>query len=650
LSSKKHLILGSAGHIDHGKTTLVAALTGKNTDRLPEEKKRGITIELGFAHLSVGDYDFGIVDVPGHQKFIKTMLAGSTGVDVVMLVVAADDSVNRQTREHLEILRYLDVPSGVIAITKCDLAEESWVEMVEEEVRDLAQGTFLEDAPIIRTSSIKKTGLDELKAALEAVADVSFAARAKLENEPFRMPIDRVFSVEGHGTIVTGSVTHGALEVGQNVQLIPEFSGREIRVRQIQTHDKSVERAVRGQRAAINLVGTTVDEIRRGFQISAADAVCETTCVTAKVAVAADFVKGLANHSVVSIHLGTMEAEAKVRLLGPEIQSDSVIPPGESGLVQLMLRKPVAASWNGRLVLRRPSPATTIASAVILDPGLHRLGRLDQKDVDVLEQLEGSDFSARLTAHLYFNFSGQIQTSEITRRTSIPADQIDWSEVEKTTTTFQVGQNEFRFHPLRLSKTKELIQKVLGKEHDANPKRLFIDNNVIKHQFRYLPDPVVRHLLKEMQSEKILQLSPMGIGLVGRGPVLTKNQQKLVGHLLDWFKEDGLAPPTVKNCVDRADKNKQDVPDLIKMMVDSGDLVDIGNEIYLAKTVFDQAWDKVAGLMADGQGHNVSQIKDELGITRKIAIPLCEFFDDRKLTRRDGDLRFLGEAAEVAST
>ena len=261
------LILGTAGHIDHGKTSLIRALTGVNTDRLPEEKKRGITIELGFAELSVGPYRLGIVDVPGHERFVRNMLAGATGMDLALLVVAADDSIKPQTREHLDILRLLDLRSGVIAITKCDLADPDWVSLVEEEVRDLVADTFLAAAPIVRTSVSPATGIEQLREELERAAARAAESRPRAaQNAPFRMAIDRAFTIAGHGTVVTGSVSSGEVQLGQELAIEP--GGLQVRVRGLQNHDRSAEQVHRGQRAAINVAGIHHERVERGQELA----------------------------------------------------------------------------------------------------------------------------------------------------------------------------------------------------------------------------------------------------------------------------------------------------------------------------------------------------------------------------------------------
>jgi len=657
-SPPDYLILGTAGHIDHGKTTLVKALSGKNTDRLIEEQKRGITIELGFAHLSCPPFEFGIVDVPGHQKFVKTMLAGSTGVDVVLLVVAADDSINQQTREHLDILRFLDVPAGIIAITKCDKVDSAWLELVEDEIRQLVQGTFLADSPIIQTSATTGAGLNELKTALVTAGSTAIAKRKPLQSHPFRMPIDRVFSIEGHGTIVTGSVTHGQVSLGQSVQLLPDWPDREIRIRQIQTHDRKSETAVRGQRAALNLVGVSVEDVQRGFQLSAPGAVPISHCLTVQLTASEIFADGVSDHQEIRVHLATTEVLGKVRFLQAQVVSEDneeeeeevlssprikKLGPGQQILAQLHLQQPVAAVWGQRIVVRRPSPGTTIGSAVVIDPQLQRMSKLDSHELQLLADLGNSDALSRMTASVYFRFDGQLPALELQARFGVSQQDCDQllGQLSDDLVQQNLGNTTQYFHSLRLKKLEGSILGFLDTQHTGHPKRWFIDRILIEKQFHYVPLAVLDSIIKRLEKGKRLRISPMGIGLMDRGPVLTKNQQKLLEQLLLDFQKAGFAPPSVKQCVDSTPKNKQDVPELLKMATQSGDLVPIDNDVYLAKAVFDAAWQKIELRLQANEGLSVSEIRDILEVTRKLAVPFCEYLDRQNLTVRRDDKRYL---------
>src|SRR6516162_4404604 len=345
----RDLILGTAGHIDHGKTSLVKALTGIDCDRLPEEKARGITIDIGFATLQVDDFRLGIVDVPGHERFVKNMLAGATGIDLALLVIAADDSIMPQTREHLEILKLLGLHHGVITLSKCDLVDETTREVVELEIRELVKGSFLEDADIVRTSAQTGEGIVELKAAIAAACK---KVEARTGAEWFRMAIDRSFIVQGHGTVVTGSVTSGSLKVGDELDWQPR--GEKVRVRSLQNHDKPVEEVHRGQRAAINLAGVRHEDVVRGQELATPGYLTPGRVLTVRLHCLAEMKRPIKHRVPVRFHLGTAETMAAVSLLDCD-----TIEPGQWGLAQMFLDEPVTAAWGQPFVLREASATQT---------------------------------------------------------------------------------------------------------------------------------------------------------------------------------------------------------------------------------------------------------------------------------------------------
>ena len=350
MTPRRELVLGTAGHIDHGKTALVRALTGVDTDRLPAEKQRGITIDLGFAPLDLGDVRLSLVDVPGHERFVRNMLAGATGIDLALLVVAADDSVMPQTREHLDILRLLGVPAGLVALTKCDLIDAAWLEMVEEDVRRLVAGTVLESSPIVRTSAARNEGIDDLARHLAAMA---LDAPERPDTGLFRMAVDRAFTVSGHGTVLTGTISSGAVTVGDELRLLPEDTPA--RVRGLQSHDRPVATLGRGTRAAINVTGVHHAEARRG-QVLAASGYLEPSRILGVEARASDFApRALRHRGRYRLHIGTAEVGAKLVLLDA-----NELAPGGVGMAQLTLDEPVAAVHGQPFVLRAESPVETL--------------------------------------------------------------------------------------------------------------------------------------------------------------------------------------------------------------------------------------------------------------------------------------------------
>ena len=425
----RDLILGTAGHIDHGKTSLVKALTGIDTDRLPEEKARGITIDIGFAHLTLGEYRLGIVDVPGHERFVKNMLAGATGIDLAVLIVAADDSVMPQTREHLEILKLLGLRHGVIALTKADLVDDITREVAELEVRELVRGSFLEDAAIVPTSAVTGMGLDELKEKLrevcEKLAPVSREATPSALADgsrltPFRLPIDRSFVVQGHGTVVTGSVVGGGVKVGDELDWHKgDGTVETVRVRSMTNHGKPADELHRGQRGGLNLAGVPHEAVRRGQELATPGYLAPSKVLTVRLHTLAAHRKAIKHRLPCRLHVGTAEVMVTVSLLDAD-----AIEPGQWGFAQLFLEAPVTVVWGQPFVLRDSSAEHTIGGGQVLQPCAVKLRRRHLEHLERVEQLWNEDAAKRAVAVAWFaGFSG-FQASDLTRDAGISPDQM----------------------------------------------------------------------------------------------------------------------------------------------------------------------------------------------------------------------------------
>ena len=530
-----HLILGTAGHIDHGKTSLIRALTGTNTDRLPEEKKRGITIELGFAELDLGDYRLGIVDVPGHEKFVRQMLAGATSIDLAVLVVAADDSVKQQTREHFEVLKLLNLPAGVIALTKCDVSDDDWIELVEEEIRDLVRGSFLEDAAIIRTSAHTGDGIDALKEELTRTAERAAAARGTARDEaPFRMAIDRSFTIAGHGTVVTGSVSSGTSNVGD--QLVIEPGHVEVRVRGIQNHDRKSDTISSGQRAAINLVGVKHDEVERGQELAIAGYLTPSTLLTAQIEALPTSPRPIKNRSRVRVHLGTTEAMANVVLL-----TAGEVRPGESAMAQLFLSEPAVSSWNQAFVIRSESPVQTIGGGRVLVPAADRMKKASDAALQSLEQLHQGDPNQRVAAAVYFAGTQPWTMADLARMSGVDEPSANCDELIESGDLVQLklsAQRHLVWHKQVLEEMMVKVEASLGKMHDREPLRSVVDGSRLKSQLSYCMDnAMLEHVLRLMAKAKRVRKTDRGVGLAGRGPQLTKAETQLLSTLVEQFKD-----------------------------------------------------------------------------------------------------------------
>lgn len=633
------LILGTAGHIDHGKSSLIRALTGVDPDRLPEEKRRGITIELGFAELSVGEFRLGIVDVPGHERFVRTMLAGATGMDVALLAIAADESIKQQTREHLEILRLLDLPAGVIAMTKCDMADADWMDMVEEEIRDLVQGCFLEQAEIVRTSATTGEGLDTLREAIERAAEKAVAgANAMSDDVPFRMAIDRAFTIVGHGTVVTGSVASGQMGVGD--KLVIEPGDIEVRVRQLQNHDRTVDRVFRGQRAAINLAGVHHDTIDRGQELASQGHLRPSKLITARLHLLPSAPRPLKNRSRLRLHVGTAELLATVLLLDTQ-----KLEPGGEALAQLFLSHEAVSSWNQPLVLRSESPITTIGGGRVLDPDAIKLRKPTQRQLHRLADLASDDATVRAAAALYFIGLRPWDIGDLARRAGADDPNGECERMKKKGVLREIPLSPTRTLRLHADILEELSQQmvsVLGQLHDENALRSSIDYQQLASRMRYVDDVVLTAAMALLQKSGQVRKTPRGVALVGRGPKLSNNERKLLARLIEAHKESSFAPPSTKECLQMAGPTKAEaVPQLLALAAADGDLVEISSEFFLHTEAEQQLKLLLTEKLTDSEGLTMSEIRELLGTTRKYAVPFCEYLDRIQFTRREGDLRFL---------
>ncbi len=639
------LILGTAGHIDHGKTSLIRALTGVDTDRLPEEKRRGITIELGFAELVVGEFRLGIVDVPGHERFVRNMLAGATGMDLALLVVAADDSIKQQTREHLEILRLLNLEAGVIALTKCDLVEEDWLALVEDEIRDLVSPTFLAEAPIVPTSAATQQGLDELRLELERAARrVAESQRMQRINAPFRMAIDRTFTIAGHGTVVTGSTASGRLKVGDEVLIQP--GAIRVRVRSLQNHDRAVDEVHRGQRAAINLAGVHHDEIVRGQELTTPGHLLPSRLLTVQLTLLESAPKPLRNRARVRLHIGTAEVMASVRLLGKDR-----LERGESAPAQLFLSDPVVSTWSQPFVIRSESPMITIGGGQILDPDAEKIRKPTETVLKLIDHLRSTEPLQRASAALFFTGLRDWRPADLTRTAGVENVEDIYQQLLQRGDLREITispTRRYRIHRLVFDALCDRIEAALLKLHQHNPLRSLLDRAPFVSGFSYLgDDALIESVLHSMEKSGRVKLTDRGIALVGQGPKLSQNEQKLLVQLVEQFREAGLKPPTVKECQQQATKNRDAVPQLVALAAANGDLVQITSDMFVHADTMREVRESLAERLDGSEGLTMSEIREILNTTRKYAVPLCEYLDSVGFTKRNGDLRVLGENSKL---
>jgi selenocysteine-specific elongation factor len=639
------LILGTAGHIDHGKTALVKALTGADTDRLPEEKARGITVDLGFAELTLGPYRLGIVDVPGHERFVRNMLAGATGIDLALLVVAADDSIKPQTQEHLDILRLLNLKTGVIALTKCDLVEADWLGLVEEEVRDLVADTFFQraspDGPVIvRTSSVTGQGIDHLRHALQTACEQATAERStESSDRPFRMAIDRAFTISGFGTVVTGSVGSGAISVGD--ELVIEPGNLAVRVRNLQNHDRTTNRVQRGQRAAMNLAGIHHEQIQRGHELGSPGHLQPSRLLTIRLRTVEGLPRPVKNRSRVRVHVGTAELLATLVLLDQD-----QLGPGDAGMAQLFLADAAVTTWNQPLVLRSESPVTTIGGGHVLLTDGHKLPRRDADVLASLARLESPDAIDRAAAALYFAGTESWEPATLARTAGIEDIESVTQRLRDEGLLCEIAvspKRTMRIHHDVLNELSQRIERALNVLHDRFPLRMTMERSSIEQRFSYVDRALLNHIFERMRRSGTITLTDRQIGLTQRGPKLSSNERKLLQDLIQQYRQAGLETPTVSQIQKTITKNQNSVPQLIELAAANGDLVKVAREYFLHVEVDQQLRSQLTEPLATGDGLTLSQIREVLGTSRKYAVPYCEYLDRSGFTRRVGDLRSLAE-------
>ncbi len=636
------LILGTAGHIDHGKTALVKALTGVDTDRLAEEKRRGITIELGFAELTLGDCRLGIVDVPGHERFVRNMLAGATGIDLALLVVAADEAIKPQTEEHLEILRLLDLEGGVIALSKCDLAEPDWIELVEDEVRRRVAGTFLETAPIVRTSAATGEGLEELRRALAAAATAAGSARHQPAGGPFRMAIDRAFTIAGHGTVVTGSVSSGAARVGD--ELVVEPGAVKVRVRGLENHGRAVGQVHRGQRAAINLAGMHHGEFDRGHELATPGHLVPSRRLSVRLNLLASAPRPLKSRAQVRLHVGTAELLARLVLLDRE-----ALASGETTWAQLYLGEPAVTTWGQPFVLRSQSPVVTLGGGHVLDPDAPKLRRRQGAILDQLANLSHHDPAVRAAAAIFFAGYRRWRPEDLARTAGLQDPQPVVARLVERGTLVELAvspSRTIRLHRRVLDNLAQRIERTLEKMHTQEPLKATLQRAKLVSRFGWLDDrPLVEAVLERMAAAGRIVLGQSTVGLAGRGPRLSKNERQLFDRIVALYRQAEFHPPTVPDVKAGIERNQHAVGPLIELAAAEGLLVRVSADYYLHAEVEQRLRRTLTQRLAGGEGLSVSQIRDLLDTTRKYAVPLCEYLDSIGLTRREGDLRVLGDRA-----
>jgi selenocysteine-specific elongation factor len=632
----KQIILGTAGHIDHGKTSLVRAVTGIDTDRLKEEKERGITIELGFAHLDLPNgQHIGVVDVPGHEKFVKNMVAGATGIDIVAMVIAADEGVMPQTREHMEICTLLGVQHGLVALTKVDMVDEEMLELAQEDVKEFTRGSFLENAPIIPVSAVTGQGVPEFVRAVEALAkEVPDRPPSTL----FRLPVDRVFTMKGFGTVITGTLVSGRVQVGDPVMVYP--SGVTSKVRGIQVHNESVNAAESGQRTAINFQGLDKEAVARGEVLSSPGVLKPSYMVDVHFHFLAAGAKPLKNRSRVRFHTGTSEILGNLILL----ERDE-LKPGEATVAQLRLDTPVAVVKGDHYVVRSYSPVRTIGGGQVLNPIPPKHKRLKPEIVAGLKSILGSPPEKLIDFHLDAAGPAGASFGDLRLMTNLTDKQLDGAlqammsgraaiQVDKEARTFIHKRN----FDLLVQETSADLQAY----HKAFP----LKSGMLKEELKSKLPPgtdvklfnlVLNQMIKDnaiVQEEKTVRLKAHKVSLAGDEATLRQD-------ILKIYKQGGLQPPFFRDVVESLKAEPGQAKDVLNHMIEQGLIVRTKEDLFFHAEVIADLKQRLVKFLEENGEINPAQFKEMTGASRKFLIPLFEYFDAKNVTLRVGDVRKL---------
>ncbi|MBM7555733.1 selenocysteine-specific translation elongation factor [Halanaerobacter jeridensis] len=632
----ENLIIGTAGHVDHGKTTLIGALTGENTDRLEEEQERGLSIDLGFSRLNFDNgLQAGIIDVPGHEKFIKNMLAGAGGVDIGLLVVAADEAIMEQTREHLAILELLNVEQGVIAVTKSDKVDSEWLELVIDEIKEFVEDTFLEDAAVIPVSGIEETGIEDLK---EELGHLMQQLPDKDKEANVYFPIDRVFSIGGHGTVVTGTLMQGQIQLEDELEIYP--SQLKARVRGLQVHEKDVEVAQPGQRIGINLSGVDKDEIERGDVLAAQDSLVKTEYLDARLELIESAPLVLEHGERIRLHLGAKEVIGRVYLLDSE-----ELLPGEEGLVQFRLEDTVVANFKERYVLRRYSPMTTIGGGKILEanPAQHR--KNDEAVIKALQIKEEGTTAERIKLALQREEDKALTVDDLVTRTSLAQEQIREElmglQSRNEVIELDVGTESSLLHSDDYQQLMEEIIANLKDYHQEYHLRLGMPKEELRTKLSLaLTANEYDRLLDDLKEQEVIEEKQAKISLADFAVKLTADEKKIKAEIEEKFAQNKYLPPKLDGLISSY-SDEQVAEEISNLLINNGELIKVAHNIYFDYQAVKEAKELLINYLKKNETIDVAQFRDLLDSSRKYALPLLEYFDQRGVTKREGDIRRL---------
>ncbi|MGE3466154.1 MAG: selenocysteine-specific translation elongation factor [Pyrinomonadaceae bacterium] len=636
------IIVGTAGHIDHGKTALVKVLTGVDADRLPEEKRRGITVDLGFAEMSVGDAQFGFVDVPGHERFVKNMLAGASGIDIVILVIAATEGVMPQTREHFDICRLLGINAGIIALTKADLADAETLELAELDAAELVADSFLDGAPIVPVSSVTGDGVDEIR---DALLKVSATVTPHREGLITRLPVDRSFSMKGFGAVVTGTLVSGEITVGDEMELLPD--SRKVRVRGLQTHGRTVEKAHSGQRVAVNLAGIDHIDIERGHVLAEPDILRPTQILDVEMEILAGSARPLRSRQRVRCHIGTAEVLARVTVLNKENE----IQPGGREFVQMTTEKPVTAVPGDRFIVRSYSPQITIAGGVVVNNSGIKHRRKDNAEVaerlnKLMEALDDVDATAAILIESSRHIG--IRLGDLEARTGIARGVLK-AAVERAIASGGVASaGDYLVATKYLNQLATACAAAVEAFHKRQPLAKGMPRETLRETvFGKVPDAIFQKVLSSVSQSGKLSVENDTISVGGHAHVLSPAEAAVSEKLRAAYRSAGLAVPKLDEAIADAivgsSLTQKKAREVLQILINEQEIMKVTDDFYFAAEALTELRDRLKKF-ADASPDrliDVAQFKDMAGISRKYAIPLLEYFDREKITVRAGDRRMV---------
>lgn len=628
----KNIIIGTAGHIDHGKTTLIKALTGRNTDRWEEEQRRGITIDLGFTYFDLKNGDrVGIIDVPGHERFINNMVAGVVGMDLVMLVVAADEGIMPQTREHMDILGQLGIEKSILVLNKVDLVDEDWLELVTEEIKEELEGTFLEGAPIVEVSAATGQGIPELIDVIERLT-AEEVVQKDINTIP-RLPIDRVFSLSGFGTIITGTLLAGTITKEDSLQIYP--IGKECKIRNIQVHGQDVDKCYAGQRVAINLSNVKKSEIQRGCVLAPANNMKNTMLLDVRMNIIESSKRILTNQSRLHLFTGTSEILCRAVLLDKE-----EIGPGETGLVQLRLEEEIALRRGDKFVIRFYSPMETIGGGIVLEPNPKRKKRFDPEAIEELKRKESGSSEDVIEMHVKAHGESMITMNELAKLTALSMEEVEADvaslKEQGIVKVFAMKKDTYVWHTVHEKEMRHALIEVLRAYHENYPYRYGMKKAEVHMTYMKKVKLNVFDLYMEMLTDE---------------QVLKRHQEYL--QLPEFEVSKDAVYDKVKKTVDRTFQKAQFdfvrfseigfgnidravVEDIILILMDEDFVVKIADDIYTLKTLIDQAKEVIQARLKENPLITIAEVRDLLGTSRKSAKPILEYMDSIKVTKKNG--------------